>query len=158
MFNGKIYFLLVVSILTIACSPTGSDATRVELSDLVGMWNSSENHGANSDVIYTRITNDGGIIEYDFDGDEVDLGLNCYQIDSGSVKPLAAPLAANRFLVTADMHAGQQFEIEVELLDNGHALKIYFLDSENPAKAVKSQIWTREADASILDNEPSCRK
>ncbi len=158
MFNVKIYLLFIVSILNIACSPTGSDSNRVELSDLVGMWNSSENHGANSDVIYTRITNDGGIIEYDFDGDEVDLGLNCYQIDSGSVKPLAAPLAANRFLVTADMHAGKQFEIEVELLDNGHALKIYFLDSDNPAKTIKSQIWTREADASILDNEPSCRK
>lgn len=158
MFNVKIYFIFVVSILIIACSPTGSDATRVELSDLVGMWNSSENHGANSDVIYTRITNDGGIIEYDFDGDEVDLGLNCYQIESGSVKPLAAPLAANRFLVTADMHADKQFEVEVELLDNGHALKIYFLDSDNPANTVKSQIWTRESDASILDNEPSCRK
>ncbi len=124
------------------------------MSDLTGLWNSSENKGAKTDVIYTRVTSGGAIIEYDFDGDEVDNGLQCYQIDSGSVKKIGA----NRFLVTADMHANKQFEVELELLDAGNALKIYFLDPDDPSKTLKSQIWTRVADERLLDNEPSCRE
>ena len=41
------------------------------MSDLIGLWNSSENNGVKTDVIYTRVTSGGSIIEYDFDGDEV---------------------------------------------------------------------------------------
>ena len=100
------------------------------------------------------------IIEYDFDGDDADQGLNCYLIDSGSVKPIEK----NRFLVTAEMHANKQYEVELELLDNGHALKIYFLDTDDRdhdgdrEETVKSQIWTHVADESFLDNEPSCKQ
>ena len=143
--------LILLSIT--ACSQTGSDHTQVKMSDLVGLWDSSEKQGANTDVIYTRVSSDGSIIEYDFDGDDVDKGLNCYQINSGSVKNIGS----NHFLVTADMHANKEFQVELELLDAGHALKIYFLDENDPAKTVKSQIWTRVADESMLDNEPSCR-
>jgi len=63
----------------------------------------------------------------------------------------------NRFLVSVDMHAKKQFEVELELLDAGHALKIYFLDDNDPANTLKSQIWTRVSDQALLDNEPSCR-
>lgn len=154
MFKNKMFILAVMSVFTAACSPTGGNTERVEMSDLVGLWNSSENNGANTDVLYTRITNDGEILEYDYDGDDVDQGLDCYQIDSGSI----IPLDKNRFLVTADMHAGEKFKVELELLDNGHALKVYFLDSDDPSKTIKSQIWTREPDTSILDSEPPCRK
>jgi len=83
----------------------------------------------------------------------VDDGLACYQIDTGSLKNISA----NRFLVMTDMHAGKQFEVELELLDAGNALKIYFLDEKDPAKTLSSQIWTRVADDSLLDDEPSCR-
>ena len=123
------------------------------MSDLNGLWNSSENKGAKTDVIYTRVTSDGSIIEYDFDGDEVDKGLKCYQIVSGSVKNIDA----NRFLVTADMHANKQFEVELELLDAGNALKVYFPDPDDPSITLKSQIWTRVADEALLNDEPSCR-
>jgi len=123
------------------------------MSDLIGLWNSSENVGAKTDVIYTRITSDGSIIEYDFDGDEVDNGLQCYQIDSGLVEKIGA----NRFLVTADMHVNKQFEVELELLDAGNALKVYFSDPDDASITLKSQIWTRVADETLLDNEPSCR-
>jgi len=160
VFNIKTNLLVFLFVLTTACSPTGSDPTHVEMSDLVGLWNSSENSGLHKDIMYTRITSNGDIIEYDFDGDEVDQGLNCYQIDTGSVKNIDA----NRFLIKADMHANKQFEVELELLDDGHALKIYFLDSDDldgdydPGEAIKSQIWTRISDESLLDNEPSCKQ
>ena len=128
------------------------------MSDLVGLWDSSESSNSHKDIMYTRITNNGDIIEYDFDGDEVDQGLNCYHIDSGSVKYIEE----NRFLVSTDMHANKQFEVELELLDAGNALKIYFLDSDdvdgddNYTEVTGSQIWTRVNDVSIFDKEPSC--
>ena len=148
------HLMLILLVSLSACSPTGNNSTQVEMSDLVGLWDSSEKTGAKTDVIYTRITSDGSIVEYDFDGDEVDAGLMCYQIDSGSVKNIGE----NHFLVTADMHVNKEFEVELELLDAGNALKIYFLDPDDPAITLKSQIWTRVADEGLLDNEPSCSK
>jgi len=135
-----------------ACTPSATDPTKIEISDLVGLWNSSENKAGKSDVSYTRISSDGSIIEYDYDGDEVDAGLDCYHIISGSLKKLEA----NRFQVTADMYENTQFDVELELLDAGYALKIYFMDAEAPLKILKSQIWTRVANNKLLDNEPSC--
>jgi hypothetical protein len=146
--------------LTASCSPSGSDPTRVAMSDLVGLWDSSVTHDSQRDVMYTRISSNGGIIEYDFDGDEADQGLNCYLIDSGSIKLIDK----NRFLVTAEMHVNKQFEVELELLDNGHALKVYFLDTDDQdndgdrEETVKSQIWTRVGDDSLLEKEPSCKR
>jgi len=152
--------IFTIVCLTASCSPTGSDPTRVAMSDLVGLWDSSVTHNSQKDVMYTRISSDGGIIEYDFDGDEADHGLNCYLIDSGSVRPIDK----NRFMVTAEMHANKQYEVELELLDNGHALKVYFLDTDDldhdgdREEAVKSQIWRRVSDDSLLENEPSCKR
>ena len=150
--RGYLVFLIMLSVS--ACSPMGSNSTQVEMSDLVGLWDSSEKKGLKTDVIYTRVTSDGSIIEYDYDGDKVDKGLNCYHVDSGSVKNLGK----NHFLVTADMHANKQFEVELELLDAGNALKIYFLYPDDPSVTLDSQIWTRIADETLLDNEPSCRE
>jgi hypothetical protein len=145
---------------TVACSPAGPDPSQVDMSDLVGLWDSSVSRDSLKDVMYTRISSNGGIIEYDFDGDEADRGLNCYQIDSGSIKWIEK----NRFLITAEMHGNRQYQVELELLDNGHALSIYFLDSDDQDgdgdrnEKVRSQIWTRLADESILENEPSCKQ
>jgi hypothetical protein len=152
--------LILVAIFIVACSPKGRDPAQVEISDLTGLWDSSVTNGQQKDIMYTRITSNGDIIEYDFDGDEADQGLNCFQIDSGSVKLVAK----NRFLVSAEMHANKQYEVELELLDDGHALKIYFLDSDDHDKdgdlteAVESQIWTRIRDESILQPEPCCKQ
>jgi hypothetical protein len=154
MFGVKHFLLLPAAMLIIACSPKGADPTQVELSELVGLWDSSEKKGAKTDLIYTRVSSEGAIIEYDFDGDEVDAGLKCYQVDTGAL----SNIADNRFLVTTDMHADKKFEVEIEWLDAGNALKIYFLDKKEPGKISRSQIWTRVADESILDNEPSCRR
>jgi hypothetical protein len=151
MINKKFTgFLMPVFLM--ACTQSGHDIHAVALTDLVGLWNSSETQGSQQDIIYTRISSSGDIIEYDYDGDDVDQGLNCYQVDTGSIQWQEA----NRFLITADMHSIKQFIVELELLDNGHALKIYFLDNDDPTKTLNSQIWTREADVSILDKEPSC--
>lgn len=154
MRNIKRLGLIVVSLLLISCSSNndGTDAS-VGLSNLVGLWNSSENVNGKTDVLYTHVASDGAIIEYDYDGDTVDNGLDCYHITTGSVKPLSD----NRFLVTVDMHDNKQFEVELELLDDGHALKILFVDENDTSKIHKSQIWTRESNAAILDNEPSCK-
>jgi hypothetical protein len=159
---NKAYLLAIIIIvcLTASCSPTCSYPTRVAMSDLVGLWDSSVTHGLQKDVMYTRITSNGGILEYDFDGDESDQGLNCYLIDSGSVKLIDK----NRFLVTAEMHANKQYEVELELLDTGHALKVYFLDTDDQdhdgdrEETVKSQIWTRVTDETFLEDEPSCKQ
>lgn len=155
----KAYHLIPIIVFIAACSPTDSEPTRIEISDLVGLWNSSEINKAKKDVMYTRIQSNGGILEYDFDGDAADKGLSCYQIDSGSIKHVEA----NRFLITAEMHANKQYEVEMELLDNGYALNVYFLDSDDKdgdgdrSEIVKSQIWTRERDESLLDEEPPCK-
>lgn len=150
------YIVFLSMLLTVmACSPGGYDSTDIKMDDIIGLWNSSEN----DDVMYTRIAANGDILEYDYDGDDVDQGLSCYQIESGSIKHIEA----NRFLVMTDMHDNKQFEIELELLDAGHALKVYFLSGDdtagenNSTKVSRSQIWTRESDISKLDQEPSCR-
>lgn len=148
-----LFFIFMITQMT-ACTPGGNDPTQVVLSDLVGLWNSSEKSGAKTDLIYTRVSSGGAIIEYDFDGDEVDGGLNCYQIDTGSL----TNISENRFQVATDMHAGKKFLVELELLDAGNALKVYFLDENDPQRTLESQIWTRVADESILDNEPSCQQ
>ena len=151
--------MLLAAFLLASCSPPSGDANRAVMSDLVGLWNSSEIILNKTDIMYTRISSAGGIIEYDFDGDDVDQGLSCYQIDTGHVKPLQG----SRFLVTTDMHANTQFEVELELLDAGNALKIYFIDSNDidgdgdRTETYESQIWTRESDAAILNNEPTCK-
>lgn len=160
MLNNKRYSFILISLLMVACSPMSSDPTQVEMENLVGLWDSSENRGLQKDVMYTRITSNGDIIEYDYDGDKADQGLHCYQIDSGSLKQIEN----NRFLVTAEMHGNKQYEVELELLDNGYALKVYFLDSDDHdndgdrTETVKSQIWTRIRDESLLENEPSCKQ
>jgi len=148
-----IIFLFIAVLMS--CSQSGNDANNVQLEDLVGLWNSSEN----TDLMYTRISSNGDIVEYDFDGDNTDQGLNCYQVETGSIKYLSD----NRFMVTTDMHAIKAFEVELEILDAGHALKIYFLDSTAehepgaPMAIKSSQIWTRVADSSVLEVEPSCK-
>ena len=148
----RFFILSLTLFLTLSCS-SGSNEGDVGLEDLVGLWNSSEREGDKTDTIYTRVTSDGAIIEYDYDGDEVDRGLDCYQVVTGSLEALSG----NRFLINVDMHDIRQFEVELELLDAGQALKIYFMDKEIPSKTLRSQIWTREPDTSILDDEPSCK-
>ena len=154
MFGIKQLLLLAAAMLMVACTPMSSDPTQVELSELAGLWDSSENNGAKKDLIYTRVSSAGAIIEYDFDGDEVDAGLKCYQVDTGAI----SKIADNRFLVTTDMHADKKFEVELEWLDAGNALKVYFIEENDPEKITSSQIWTRVADESILDDEPPCRR
>jgi len=155
----SITLLMPLVILLAACSPAGQDVTRVEMKDLVGLWNSSETVGMKQDKMYTRITSSGSIIEYDYDGDAVDQGLDCYQVNTGTLKQVEG----NHYIVTTDMLVTEQFDVELEWLDAGHALKVYVLDSNDQdgdgdtTETIGSQIWTREADDSILDNEPSCK-
>ena len=155
----KLFAVVILTFSISACAPPGDNTSQVKISDLLGLWNSSESKGTKTDLIYTRITSDGSIIEYDFDGDEVDQGLHCYQINSGSV----IHSSANHFVVKVDMHANKQLMVELELLDAGNALKIYFIDTHDSdgdgdrAETIKSQIWTRESDTAILDKEPSCK-
>jgi len=159
--NKPYSFTVLMSLvaLLVACSPAGQDVTQVEMKDLVGLWNSSETVGMKQDKMYTRITSSGSIIEYDYDGDSVDQGLDCYQVNTGTLKQVGG----NHYIVTTDMLVTKQFDVELEWLDAGNALKVYVLDTNDQdgdgdvAETIDSQIWTREADDSILDNEPSCK-
>ena len=92
----KNYVLVLLVSVMFGCSSSENESqqnTQVKISNLVGLWNSSEKKGTNTDVMYTRISSTGDIIEYDFDGDEVDQGLNCYHINSGKI----IPIKHNRF-------------------------------------------------------------
>ena len=170
----KYYILLLVLPIMSGCDSTENEASnkvrQVTISNLVGLWDSSERKAGKVDVIYTRVSSTGDIIEYDFDGDESDKGLNCYQVNTGKI----IPVEDNFFIVTSDMHAEKEFNVELELLDAGHALKIYFLNNENGAAPAddasdsvaqkhimsshtrSSQIWTRMRSSSVLNKEPSC--
>jgi len=177
----KSCILVLLTSVMLSCSSNENESVKnnqVTISNLVGLWNSSEKNGAKMDVMYTRISSTGDIIEYDFDGDEVDQGLNCYHINSGKI----ISLKDNLFTITTDMHNGQTFEIELEILDAGHALKIIFLkgagskggvlsgrdvednssdesgsgESTGAGELMSSQIWTRMRNSSVLENEPSC--
>lgn len=145
--NLTLTAVLAIAISLAACSP--SSPTEVTLSEISGLWNSSEKTAAGEDIIYTRIASNGDIIEYDYDGDEADKGLDCYQVNTGT----ARPLGNNRFLVDADMYKDVDFEVELEILDAGNALKIYFMDDSD---TLRSQIWTRVGDQTLLDSEPTC--
>ena len=174
VFKNVMLVLLILAMF--GCSSNENETTKntqVTISNLVGLWNSSEKNGAKTDVMYTRISSTGDIIEYDFDGDEVDKGLNCYHINSGKI----IPIKNNIFTITTDMHKGQTFEVELELLDAGHALKIVFLKElvsknrtaskdglgaadvdtgKRQVESISSQRWTRMRNSSVLQNEPSC--
>ena len=159
MRETKNYFLLLLLTMLVACNSSEDEIQHVTISNLVGLWDSSEKNEAKTDVMYTRISSTGDIIEYDYDGDELDKGLNCYQINTGKI----IPIKESFFLITNDMQKDQKFEVELELLDSGHALKIYFLGSSDESaqssdgKNIKSsQIWTRMRNSSALDNESSC--
>ena len=148
----NVLLLVLVLNLTIACSPTGYDPTHVGMSDLAGLWDSSEKSGSKTDVIYTRVTSSGAVIEYDFDGDAVDQGLKCYIVDTGALKNIVA----NRYLVTTDMHAGKQFEVEFELLDAGHALKVYYLDADDPANVAAASAHKNVRPVDRLSQRSCC--
>ena len=113
-----------------ACSPAGNEVTDVKIFNLVGLWNSSEKGGSKVDVMYTRISSNGDIIEYDFDGDEIDQGLQCYQVNIGNMRHIDA----SRYQIIIDIQDNKVFEVDLEVLDAGHALQVSFIgskDSEN---------------------------
>ena len=69
LFTVRGYLIFSILIFITACSPPSSDPTHVEMSDLIGLWDSSENKAGKTDVIYNRITRDGAILENDFDAE-----------------------------------------------------------------------------------------
>ena len=93
------YILLLLLTMLIACNSSEDEIKHVNISNLVGLWDSSEKDGAKTDVMYTRISSTGEIIEYDYDGDELDKGLSCYQINTGKI----IPIKENFFRITNDM-------------------------------------------------------
>lgn len=77
--------------------------------------------------------------------------LLCVEID------VIKRMRDNRFLVTDDMHEPVWFEIRLQMLDKNQILQVDFIDPKDPAKILKSQLWTREANNSLFDNEPACQ-
>lgn len=54
----------------------------VTLDDIVGVWDS----GFGNDELYTVIKSNGTYIDYDYLGDSVDMGENCYEKDEGTIQ------------------------------------------------------------------------
>lgn len=58
--------------------------SNVTLSDVVGIWDS----GVGNDEVYSVIKSDGSLIDYDYQGDSVDMGDNCYVKDEGTIQDM----------------------------------------------------------------------
>ncbi|UDL06949.1 hypothetical protein [Marinobacter sp. CA1] len=54
------------------------------LADITGVWDS----GAGNDEVYTVFKGDGTYVSYDYMGDAVDMGSNCYEIESDTLTDL----------------------------------------------------------------------
>ncbi len=150
-------------VLVSACSP---DCCHQEkpLSKYAGLWDSSVRKAEGVDRIYTRIATNGDTIEYDFDGDSVDKGLDCYTVETGSIQQDTD----NYFIVKADMHEHVEFKVALRLLDAGKQLKVTYLQpvstgsgdfagSSSAGFVPYAQVWTRVVDDRFSQNEPSCK-
>jgi hypothetical protein len=68
-------------------SGTGTVPVRTSdltLADLVGVWDS----GFGDDEIYTVFKSDGTYVDYDYMGDSVDMGQNCYEVEESTITDL----------------------------------------------------------------------
>lgn len=150
---------LTACAVPVCCGPEKDvfDKDRV-VDSYVGLWNSSTTNTQGEDIIYTRISRNGDIIEYDFDGDDIDKGLDCYTVETGSL----LHRGASNFVIRADMHENLEFAISLSLIDNGQTLEVFHLEPVNGKAASTfepySEIWHRVLDDSFLNNEPSCQK
>lgn len=150
---------LTACVAPVCCEPEneGGDSAA-SIDDFVGLWNSSISTETGEDIIYTRIMRNGDIVEYDFDGDSVDKGLDCYSVETGSLHPLTQ----HTFVIRADMHEHIEFAISLKLTDNGQALELRRLEPMHE-KSVDTferppETWHRVRDDLFLSNEPSCQK
>jgi hypothetical protein len=70
-------------------SGTGEAPDRtsgVTLADITGVWDS----GVGDDEVYTVLKADGTYISYDYMGDAVDMGANCYDVETDSITDLGS--------------------------------------------------------------------
>lgn len=151
-----LFVFLVVS-LQIACAPVccKNPSPQNSFDKYSGLWDSSVIRGDKTDVMYTRITANGDIVEYDYDGDAVDKGLDCYTVETGQL----ISQAANTFRVSVDMHKNKVLNIRLTLLDDKQRLQVEFLVIKNEEISVtRREIWKRVEDKTFLDTEPTCHR
>jgi len=83
----KIFAVTILSLLLAACGSSGegsnenvisSDSTP-SLFEISGVWDASEVRGQLIDVRYLVIYSGGFIATFDYEGDSVDQGENCYR-------------------------------------------------------------------------------
>jgi len=77
----KNYTLSLCIVLLAGC---GSDdqGTPAALDDIVGVWDQSESYGQTFDEWYFVIRENGELVDYDYQGDSVDMGENCYESET----------------------------------------------------------------------------
>lgn len=61
-----------------------SGTSNVTLPDMVGVWDSSFGNDEN----YTKFEAGGSYVDFDYQGDAVDMGQNCYEVSSGTIEDL----------------------------------------------------------------------
>ena len=79
-FINAISVILVLS----ACSGDGSSGGKIP-SQLVGVWDTSQQVGQVVDELYTVVRSDGTGTDYDYQGDSFDQGLNCYLVSDYTI-------------------------------------------------------------------------
>jgi hypothetical protein len=77
---NRLIFTSLISLLLAACGGGGSSGGQdvTSLSQLAGVWDFSE--GTN-DVWYIYFDQNGNVSDYDYQGDTVDNGADCYKAD-----------------------------------------------------------------------------
>ena len=96
-----------------------------DTSAIAGLWNISEEEfflgeSEGIDVVYVDIGADGNATYYDYQQDEVDMGDNCYEIESGIVRFLGN----NTYAVDPDTIDA----IEATIVRNGNTLDVSYVD------------------------------
>ncbi len=138
--------LLAVSIFNIflvACGGSNSSgsSSATSLSDIVGVYDNALIENQAVDESYIVIKQDGQFIEYDYQGDSFDLGLNCYVI----VDTMITDLGAGRFELSDD--TGFSLEVGITHTENSFTLSF---DNTSETLEMKRSI--------LLENEltPQC--
>jgi len=154
---GILVCSLTACVAPACCGPEDEEVDSVgKIEDFVGLWNSSTNSEAGEDIIYTRIMHNGDIIEYDFDGDSIDKGMDCYTVETGYLYQLFE----NVFMVEVDMHQDIHFKIALKLLNQGRQLEVYHLqpiaDNSDASFTPYAEIWRRVDNDIFLNEEPTC--
>ena len=150
--------LLLAALSAVAISLAGCGGSSCCLApvsipaNIRGWWDSSLDTPRGRDVIYTHISREGGFIQYDYDGDAVNRGLDCFTVQTGRL----LPAEQNTWLVQPDTASAPVFFLRLAPASDGHGMRVEFLDGRSRQRVLRTQQWRRLRDTRVVENEPAC--